>query len=98
MQNRTHNLNELRIENVGETVRLAGWLENVRKVSKNLAFLVLRDFYGKTQVVVEDEEILSFIDTLNCESTIAVEGVVRERSAKNPNMATGDIEVLPNKV
>ena len=72
MQNRTHNLNELRINNVGERVRLAGWLENVRKVSKNLAFLVLRDFYGKTQVVVEDEEILAFIDTLNCESTIAV--------------------------
>ena len=52
MQNRTHNLNELRIENVGEKVKLVGWLDNVRKVSKNLAFLVMRDYYGKTQVVV----------------------------------------------
>ena len=98
MQNRTHNLNELRIENVGEKVELVGWLENVRKVSKNLAFLVLRDFYGKTQIVVEDEEIMNFVDSINCESTVAVKGVVRERSAKNPNMATGDIEVVPTSM
>ena len=98
MQNRTHNLGELRIENVGEKVKIAGWMENVRKVSKNLAFIVMRDFYGKTQVVVEDEEIMRIIDAINCESTILVEGVVRERASKNPNMATGDIEVVPQSV
>ena len=98
MYYRTHHLNELRIENVGERVKLAGWMENVRKVSKNLAFIVLRDFYGKTQIVIEDEETMAFIDSINCESTIMVEGTVRERSSKNPNMATGEIEVVPDKV
>ncbi len=98
MQNRTHNLNELRIENVGQRVKLVGWLDNVRKVSKNLAFLVMRDFYGKTQVVVENEEIMSVIDTINVESTISVEGIVRERSSKNKDMATGEIEIVPEKV
>ena len=55
MQSRTHNCNQLRIENVGEKVKLVGWMENVREVGGNLAFVVLRDFYGTTQVVVEDE-------------------------------------------
>ncbi len=98
MQNRTHNCNELRIENVGEQVKICGWLENVRQVSKNLAFLVLRDYYGTTQVVVETEEIMEIIDSINCESTISVEGTVRERSSKNPNLPTGEIEVVPEKV
>ena len=98
MQNRTHNLNELRINNVGEKVELVGWLENVRKVSKNLAFLILRDFYGITQIVVENEDIMNIIDSINCESTIKVYGTVRERSSKNPNIETGDIEVVPDKI
>ena len=98
MQNRTHHLNQLRLENVGERVKLVGWMENVRKVSKNLAFIVLRDFYGKTQIVVEDEKSMELIDSINCESTISVEGVVRERFSKNAEMATGDIEVVPEKI
>ena len=98
MQNRTHNLNELRIENVGEKVELVGWLENVRKVSKNLAFLILRDFYGITQIVVENEEIMNIIDSINCESTIKIYGTVRERTSKNPKIPTGDIEVVPDKI
>ena len=98
MQNRTHTLNELRLKDVGKKVKLSGWMENVRKISKNLAFVVMRDFYGKTQIVVEDDEIMEFIDSINCESTISVEGIVRERSSKNPDMATGDIEVVPEKV
>ena len=48
MQSRTHNCNQLRIENVGEKVKLVGWMENVREVGGNLAFVVLRDFYGTT--------------------------------------------------
>ena len=45
-QSRTHNCNELRIEHAGQTVTLTGWYENLRRVSKNLGFLILRDFYG----------------------------------------------------
>ncbi len=98
MQSRTHNLNELRMENVGQKVKIVGWLENVRRVSKNLAFLVLRDFYGVTQAVVESEDIMHIIDSINAESTISVEGVVRERLSKNKNLPTGDIEVVCEKV
>ena len=97
-QSRTHNCNELRLADVGKKVTIVGWLENVRKVSKNLAFLVIRDFYGTTQAVVETEEIMEIIDSINCESTISIEGVVRERSSKNANIATGEIEVVPEKV
>ena len=98
MQSRTHTCNELRIENAGENVKLVGWMENVREVGGNLAFLVLRDFYGTTQIVVEDEADLKLVKSLNKESTISVEGVVRERASKNPKQATGDIEVVPEKI
>ncbi len=98
MQNRTHNCNELRAEHVGQSVKLCGWMENVREVGGNLAFVVLRDFYGTTQVVVETEEMMSVIKPLNKETTISVEGTVRERSSKNPKQATGDIEVVPAKI
>ncbi len=97
-QSRTHNCNELRIENVGEKVTLVGWMENVRSVSKNLAFIVLRDFYGTTQIVAETEDMMAAIAGVNCESTISVTGVVRERSSKNPKQATGDIEILPQSI
>ena len=82
-QSRTHTCNELRIEHVGETVTLAGWYENLRRVSKNLGFLILRDFYGETQVVIESEEMMEKISSVNREYTISVTGVVRERSSKN---------------
>ena len=52
-QSRTHNCGELRLADAGKTVTLAGWMENIREVGSNLAFVVLRDFYGTTQVVVE---------------------------------------------
>ncbi|MBR5945213.1 MAG: Asp-tRNA(Asn)/Glu-tRNA(Gln) amidotransferase GatCAB subunit C, partial [Lachnospiraceae bacterium] len=97
-QSRTHTCGELRIGNVGETVTLAGWLENVRKVSKNLGFLILRDFYGTTQIVVETEEMMNVVDGINKESTIQVTGTVRERSNKNPQIPTGDIEVTPTDI
>lgn len=97
-QSRTHNCNELRLGNAGEKVTLVGWFENVRKVSKNLGFLILRDFYGTTQVVVENEEIMEVIDSINKESTILVEGTVRERSNKNLNLPTGEVEVVPERV
>lgn len=98
IQSRTHTCNELRSGNIGEKVVIAGWYENIRKISKNVGFLVLRDFYGTTQVVIETEEMMQIIDGLNNESTLSVEGLVRERSSKNPALATGDIEVVPEKI
>lgn len=97
-QSRTHTCNELRINNVGETVTIVGWYENLRKVSKTLGFLILRDFYGTTQVVIETEEMMSKLSGINCESTLSITGVVRERSSKNNNIATGEIEVVPSDI
>ncbi|MBP3721475.1 MAG: aspartate--tRNA ligase [Clostridia bacterium] len=98
MQYRTHTCNELRLSDAGKKVRLSGWMENVREVGGNLAFVVLRDYYGTTQLVVEDPGILQTVTELNKESVISVTGLVRERASKNPRMATGDIEVVPDAV
>ena len=98
MQYRTHTCNELRLSDVGKQVRLSGWIENIREVSGNLAFVVLRDFYGYTQLVVEDEKILQIFLNLNKESVVSVTGTVRERASKNPKLETGDIEVVPDSV
>lgn len=98
MQGRTHNCGQLRLENAGEKVTLVGWFENIRKVSKNLGFVILRDFYGTTQIVVETEDLMEQFSAINTESTIEVTGTVRERSSKNPKLATGDVEVVPETV
>ncbi|WP_026668425.1 aspartate--tRNA ligase [Butyrivibrio sp. AE2005] len=98
MQSRTHNCGELRIDNVGESVTLVGWLENMREVGSGLGFVVLRDFYGTTQIVLETEEMVKTAKAINKESTISVKGVVRERSSKNPKQETGDIEVVPESI
>ena len=95
---RTHTCGELRMEHVGQTVTLAGFLENVREVGQNFAFAVLRDFYGVTQVVIETEDMWKAFKGLNKESTVQITGVVRERDSKNPKLPTGDIEVVPEKV
>ena len=97
-QSRTHNCGELRLSDVGKTVTLAGWMENVREVGSSLAFVVLRDFYGTTQVVAETEEMMKIIRGINKESTIGVTGVVRERASKNPKLPTGEIEVVPTEI
>ena len=98
MQSRTHTCGQLRLEQVGQTVTLAGFMENVREVGGSLAFVVLRDFYGTTQLVVEDAELLALVKSLNKETTLQVTGVVRERSSKNPKQSTGDIEVVPSQI
>ncbi len=98
VQSRTHTCNDLRIEHVGQQVKLVGWMENIREVGQNLAFVVLRDFYGTTQIVLESEEMMAAVKGLNKESTLSVEGVVRERDSKNPKLPTGDIEVVPAKI
>ena len=98
MQSRTHNCGELRLSDVGKSVTIVGWLENVREVGANFAFCVLRDFYGTTQVVIETEEMMKLIKPINKESTISVTGLVRERESKNPKLPTGEIEVVPEKI
>ena len=97
-QNRTHTCGELRLSDAGKTVRIAGWMENVRTVGANFAFVVVRDFYGTTQVVVESEEMMNVVKSINKESTIAVEGVVRERASKNSKIPTGEIEIVPTRI
>ncbi len=98
MQSRTHTCGELRIGDAGKQVKLSGWLENFREVGSELGFVVIRDFYGTTQIVVETAEMMKTFKAITKESTISVEGTVRERSAKNDKQATGDIEVVPEKV
>ncbi len=97
-QMRTHTCNELRMEHIGQPVTLVGWMENVREVGSSLAFVVLRDFYGTTQIVAETEDMVKAFRAITKESTISVTGVVRERDSKNPKLPTGDIEVVPETV
>ena len=97
-QMRTHTCGELRLADAGKQVRIAGWMENVRIVSASLAFVVIRDFYGVTQAVAETENMVDIFRAINKESTIAVEGTVRERDSKNSRLPTGDIEIVPERV
>ena len=98
MQSRTHTCGELRKANAGETVTIVGWMENVRMVGGNLAFVVMRDFYGTTQVVIESEDMMEKIKPVNKESTLKITGTVRERSNVNKNIATGEIEIVPTEI
>ncbi len=91
---RTHNCGELRLADIGKKVILNGFLENVREVSASLSFVVLRDFYGATQIVAETAEGVQNFKKICKESALEIRGEVRERSSKNPKMATGDIEVV----
>src|SRR5690554_1512090 len=89
---RTHSCGELRILDIGKQVVLSGWISAIRKLG-GIAFVVLRDHFGSTQLLFKDE---SKIEGLTRESVIKVNGVVVERQSKNPNMETGDIEVEVN--
>ena len=71
MQMRTHTCGELRLGDAGKEVKLVGWMENVRVVSASLAFVVLRDFYGTTQIVAETEEMVNTFKAITKESTIS---------------------------
>ena len=89
---RTHNCNELRIENVGEEVTIAGFVSKIRNYG-GLTFIDIRDHYGITQVVIRDEKLIEKYSKVPAESTIKVKGKVVERENKNPNIPTGDIEI-----
>lgn len=89
--NRTHNNGELRIENINQTVSLKGWVAKKRNLG-SLVFLDLRDRYGITQIII-DESMDKLAREIKNEYILYVEGKVIERSSKNPNLPTGDIEI-----
>ena len=93
---RTHKLNELRLENVNESVTLSGWVSKVRDLG-HFVFIDLRDRYGITQILVNEEvsgvELFEEAKKLKNEFVIKVEGKVLERASKNSNIPTGDIEI-----
>ena len=99
---RTHNLGELRVKNIGEVVTLSGWVDTKRNVSTSLTFIDLRDREGKTQIVFNNEllseKVLEEVQKLKSESVIKVIGEVKERSNKNPNIPTGEIEVFAKEI
>ena len=95
---RNANCGELRIENVGKEVKLAGWIQKIRNLG-GMTFIDLRDEFGVTQIVMENrEEFESIKQDLNTESCIMIEGKVIERASKNGKMPTGDIEVVANTI
>ena len=99
---RTHNLGELRVKNIGEVVTLSGWVDTKRNVSTSLTFIDLRDREGKTQIVFNNEllseKVLEEVQKLKSESVIRVVGEVKERSNKNLNIPTGEIEVFAKEI
>ena len=94
---RTKTCGELNIKNVKEHVELAGWIQKIRDLG-GMTFIDLRDEFGITQIVVNDEELKKFVKDLHTESCIHIEGEVVERASKNPHMKTGDIEVVAEKI
>ena len=97
---RTHTCAQLRSSDVGQTVRLSGWVHRKRDHG-GVLFVDLRDHYGLVQIVTDsDSEALNALETVRAESVITIEGVVEARSAeaKNPNLATGEIEVRAKSV
>ena len=97
---RTKTNGELRLANVGEVVTLAGWVQRTRKMG-GMTFVDLRDRYGITQIVFNNEvdaDLCEQANHLGREFVIQVEGTVAERSSKNANIPTGDIEIIANKL
>ncbi len=97
---RTHTCGELRIDHVGNSVTLSGWIQAIRNLG-GMTFITLRDRYGLTQLVFDENstnEIKEKVDKLGREFVIKIEGKVIERSSKNPKMPTGDIEILVNNI
>ena len=94
---RNHNCGELNIKNIGEEVKLAGWIQRIRNLG-GMTFVDLRDQYGITQIVVSNEELKEQISKLCTECVISVEGTVVERTSKNNKIPTGEIEIDAKKI
>ena len=94
---RTHNLGELNKNNINENVELSGWVQKVRNLG-GMIFIDLRDEQGITQIVVNDEQLQNKAKEITTESCIHICGKVVERSSKNSKIATGEIEVIAEKI
>ena len=93
---RTHDCGELRIANQGQKVRLAGWVQRLRKLG-GMTFIDLRDRYGITQLTIDEKapkELVAIVETLGREFVVQATGTVAERSSKNPKLPTGEVEIL----
>ena len=94
---RSHTCGELRVSQIGETVTLAGWVAKSRVMGSSMAFVDIRDRYGITQLAFNEaysKELLEKASTLGREFVIQATGKVAERSAKNGQLETGDIEII----
>lgn len=97
---RTHTCGELTLNNVGQEVTLSGWIQTIRNLG-GMTFITLRDRYGLTQLVFDDnttDELKNKTRSLGREFVIKIEGKVVERSSKNPKMPTGEIEIHVEKL
>ncbi|MDR1886593.1 MAG: aspartate--tRNA ligase [Prevotellaceae bacterium] len=97
---RTHNCGELRISDRGIDVRLAGWVQRVRKLG-GMTFIDLRDRYGITQLVLDEKargQVASTVASIGREFVIQASGTVIERASKNPKLPTGDVEILLREI
>ena len=94
---RTYNLGELNISNINQEVELAGWVQKLRNLG-GMIFIDLRDEFGITQIVVNDEELQKQAKEINTESCIHIFGKVVERASKNLKIPTGEIEVVASKI
>ena len=97
---RTHNCGELRLTDKGRNITLSGWIQKSRDLG-GMTFIDLRDRYGLTQLVFNMETDAALCEEarkLGREFVVQIEGIVEERSNKNPKMPTGDIEIIVNKI
>ena len=94
---RTKTCGELNKENIGQTVELAGWVQKIRNLG-GMVFIDLRDEFGITQITIQDEKLQEEVKEINTESCIHINGKVVERSNKNTKIATGEIEVVAEKI
>ncbi len=94
---RTKTCGELTIKNVGEQVELSGWIQKIRNLG-GMIFIDLRDEFGITQIVVNDEKLQEFAKELHSESCIHINGKIVERTSKNNKLPTGEIEVIANDI
>ena len=96
---RNHTCGELNIKNVGETVRLAGWVQRIRNLGA-MKFIDLRDQFGITQIVISEnqKDLAEISENLVTECVISIEGTVLERSNKNTKIPTGEIEIEAKEI